>query len=170
MPVPTQPTQPAPGRAPRAPRRRRGGRPARTRAPLSSLQAQVLIVGAVLLLTLLFLMNLRRGEDGMVRVDGSVIRVELREFRMSPQSVSIRRGNVVVIATNRGAQVHNLQIETIVPRSSDERATPILAIKALQPGASGSNNASLSPGKYRWRSSIANDDDLGMYGVIEVRQ
>lgn len=170
MPVPTQPTQPSPGRTPRAPRRRRAGRPARSRAPLSPLQAQVLAVGVVLLLTLLYLVNLRRGDDGMVRVEGSTIRVELREFKMTPQSVSIRRGNVVVIATNRGAQVHNLQIETIVDRTSDDRAKPLLAIKAMQPGASASGNASLGPGRYRWRSSIANDDDLGMYGVIEVRQ
>jgi hypothetical protein len=130
----------------------------------------VLIVGAVLFLTLLYFVNLRRGEDGMVRVDDGVIRVELREFKMTPQAVSIKRGNVSIQVTNRGALVHNLQIETIVPRSSDEKAEQLLAIKAMQPGASASGNVSLSPGKYRWRSSIANDDDLGMYGVIEVRQ
>ncbi len=129
-----------------------------------------MIVGAVLLLALLYLVKLRAGEDGVVRVEGNVIRVELREFRMSPQSVSIKRGNIAVIATNRGAQVHNLQIETIVSRTTDEKAKQLLAIKAMQPGASASGNISLGPGKYRWRSSISNDDDLGMYGVIEVRQ
>lgn len=142
----------------------------RKRAPFSPAQAQVLIVGVALLLTLLYLVMLRGGQDGMVRVDAGQIRVELREFSMTPQSVSIRRGNIAVIATNRGKQVHNLQIETIVPRTTDEKAVQLLAIKAMQPGQTLSGNVSLSPGKYRWRSSISNDDDLGMYGVIEVRQ
>lgn len=127
-------------------------------------------MGAVLLLTLLYLVSLRGGQDGMVRMPPGQIDVELVEFAMKPQSVSIRRGNIAVTATNRGAQVHNLQIETIVPRSTDEKAKLLLAIKAMQPGETSSGNVTLGPGKYRWRSSIANDDDLGMYGVIEVRQ
>ena len=58
----------------------------------------------------------------------------------------------------------------IVPRSSDQKATPLLSISSMRPGETHSNGAVLAPGKYRWRSSISNDDDLGMYGVIEVRQ
>ena len=130
----------------------------------------MLLVGAVLLLVLLYLLSLRAGQDGTVRSPAGQIDVELVEFALRPQSVSIRRGNIAVNATNRGAQVHNLQIETIVPRSTDEKAKLLLAIKAMQPGETASGNVTLAPGKYRWRSSIANDDDLGMYGVIEVRQ
>ncbi|MEN0015728.1 MAG: hypothetical protein AAGC46_20330 [Solirubrobacteraceae bacterium] len=174
MPVPTQPTpgtpDPTSPRAPRAPRRQRGGRPARKRAPLSPLQAKVLLTGGILVATLLYLVVLRGGQDKMVRVDGSRINVTLREFSISPQSVSVKQGNVAVYATNLGHQVHNLVIETIVPRSSDEKATPVLQIPSMRPGESHSNGAVLAPGKYRWRSSISNDDDLGMYGTIEVRQ
>jgi hypothetical protein len=174
MPVPTQPNPETPqsssSRAPRAPRRQRGGRPARKRAPLSPLQAKVLITGTILVLTLLYLVVLRSGQDGMVRVNGSRIDVTLREFSISPQSVSIKQGNIAVYATNRGHQVHNLVIETIVPRSSDDKPTALLSIPSMRPGETHSNGAVLAPGKYRWRSSISNDDDLGMYGVIEVRQ
>ena len=105
-----------------------------------------------------------------MRLDGDRIDVELREFSLTPQSVSVPAGNIEVYAANRGTQVHNLVIETIVPRSSEDKPKPLLSISAMQPGEVKSGNTTLEPGKYRWRSSIANDDDLGMYGYIEVRQ
>lgn len=140
------------------------------RAPLTPLQAQVLIVGVVLLLTLLYLLYLRGGDDGMERIEGNRVDVTLREFALEPQSIRIDRGNIAIYATNKGNQVHNLQIETIVQRSTDERADNLMAIPAMRPGETKSGNVTLRPGKYKWRSSIANDDDLGMYGYIEVRQ
>lgn len=157
-------------RPPRTPRRSRAGRPARRRAPLTPLQAQVLLVGAAIVFALLYLVVLRGGQDKSVRLDGDRIDVELREFSLTPQSVSVPAGNIEVYAANRGTQVHNLVIETIVPRSSEDKPKPLLSISAMQPGEVKSGNTTLEPGKYRWRSSIANDDDLGMYGYIEVRQ
>lgn len=126
-------------------------------------------MGVVLLAALLYLVMLRGGQDATVRIDGNRIDVELSEFMLTPQSVSIPRGNIAVYATNKGAQVHNLQLETIVQRSTDEKARLLLAIPAMQPGETKGGNVTLPPGKYRWRSSIANDDDLGMYGTVEVR-
>lgn len=130
----------------------------------------MLLLGAAVAVSLLYLVWLRGGQDRSVRLDGDRIEVELREFSMTPQSVSIPAGNIEVYASNRGTQVHNLQIETIVPRSSDDKPKLLLGISAMQSGEVKSGNVTLEPGKYRWRSSIANDDDLGMYGVIEVRQ
>lgn len=127
-------------------------------------------MGAALLLALLYLLYLRAGDDGTVRVEGNRVDVELSEFRLTPQSVSVPKGTIAVYATNKGKQVHNLQIETIVQRSTDEKADNLMAIQAMRPGETKSNNVTLPPGKYKWRSSIANDDDLGMYGYIEVRQ
>lgn len=141
----------------------------RDRAPLSSTQVSVLAVGMAIVLTLVYLSLVRSSQAPIERIEGDRIKVELREFAMNPQNVSVKAGNIVIDATNRGSQVHNLQVETIVARSSDEKAKPLLQIQAMQPGATKSGNATLSPGQYRWRSSIANDDDLGMYGVIEVR-
>lgn len=106
----------------------------------------------------------------MVRITGERVDVELREFTLTPQSISVNQGTIAVYATNKGKQVHNLQIETIVQTSSDEKADNLMAIPAMRPGETKSNNVTLPPGKYKWRSSIANDDDLGMYGYIEVRQ
>jgi hypothetical protein len=130
----------------------------------------VLIVGAVLFATLLYIVVLRGGQDPMVRINSGRIDMTMREFTMTPQSVSVRQGNISVYVTNKGTQVHNLQIETIVPRSSDDKPKLLLGVKAMQPGETESGSVTLSPGKYRWRSSISNDDDLGMYGSIEVRQ
>lgn len=130
----------------------------------------MLLVGAAIALSLLYLVVLRHGQDKSIRLDGDRIDVQLREFSLTPQSVSIPAGNIEVYAENRGTQVHNLQIETIVPRSSEDKPKLLLGISAMQPGEVKSGNVTLEPGKYRWRSSIANDDDLGMYGVIEVRQ
>jgi hypothetical protein len=157
-------------RPPRTPRRSRAGRPIRRGASLTALQAQVLLIGAAIACTLIYLVFLRAGQDGSIRLDGDRIDVQLSEFSLQPQSVSIPAGNIEVYAVNHGTQVHNLQIETIVQTSSDEKADNLMAIQAMRPGETKSNNVTLPPGKYKWRSSIANDDDLGMYGYIEVRQ
>jgi len=167
----SEPTTPTSGRTPRTPRRSRAGRPVRKRASLSPTQATILVVGGLLLATLIFLVWLRSGQDPVARIEGQRIDVELNEFTIKPQQVSVKQGNIEVYATNTGKQVHNLQIETIVPRDSDAPPVPPrLAIKAMQPGQMNFGAVTLSPGKYKWRSSIANDDDLGMYGYIEVRQ
>lgn len=168
--MPVSSTSAPDGSAARPSRSRRLGRPVRRREPLTPLQARSLIVGGVLFVVLLYLVTLRGCQDGMVYVEGNRVEVTLREFRIEPQSISVKRGAIAFIVTNRGNVVHNLHIETIVPRSSNESAQKILEIKAMQPGQTNRGTQTLAPGKYRWRSTLANDDDLGMYGTIEVRQ
>lgn len=169
------PSPPSPVRNTKPPRRKRAGRPARRRAPLTPLQGRLLLVGGALFVTLLYLVLLRGGQDGIARIEPSAdgtttVHVTLSEFKIEPQSISVKRGAITFVVTNKGTQAHNLAVETIIPRSGDEQTQLLVGVKAMQPGQTNSNSYTLPPGKYRWRSSLANDDDLGMYGVIEVRQ
>lgn len=128
-----------------------------------------MLLGA-LLAVLLYLVLLRSSTDQTAYIEGNRVEVTLQEFRIVPQSISVERGAIALVVRNEGDLVHNLHIETIVPRSSGRRARKILEIKAMQPGEVGRGTVTLAPGRYRWRSTLANDDDLGMYGDVEVRQ
>lgn len=161
---------PAPDAQASPPRRRRLGRPVRRRQPLSPLQARALTVAGALLVVLLYLVLLRSSSDETAYIEGNRVEVTLSEFRIAPQSISVKRGAVAFVVRNDGDLVHNLHIETIVPRATGERARKILQIAAMQPGEVGRGTVTLAPGRYRWRSTLANDDDLGMYGDVEVRQ
>lgn len=167
MPVSSTPAPDAP--ASRPPRRHLG-RPVRRREPLTPVQARAVVIAGALLAVLLYLVLLCSSTDETAYVEGNRVEVTLNEFRIAPQSISVKRGAVAFVVRNDGELVHNLHIETIVPRSSGERARKILQIKAMQPGEVGRGTVTLAPGRYRWRSTLANDDDLGMYGDVEVRQ
>ena len=130
-------------------------------------------MGAAIAATLLYLVILRGSSDPGERVTGNRVAVTLSEFKIVPQSINVKQGNLQLIVTNKGKQIHNLQIESIVDPASDAQPTILLRVPAMQPGQtkeSPAGGATLPPGKYVWRSSISNDDDLGMYGNVEVRQ
>lgn len=146
------------------------GRPVRQRKWLTPRHQQFLIIGAVTFLLLAYLLGLQSCRDEMRYIDGNRVEVTLSEYRIDPRAISVKQGPISFVVTNRGTGVHNLHIETIVPRASDQRTRKLLQIKAMRPGEVQRGIQTLAPGRYRWRSTLANDDDLGMHGTIEVRQ
>ena len=97
-----------------------------------------------------------------------VARVTLDEYAITPQDISVPSGRVQLVARNVGRLTHNFRIE-VPPASPDERAEPLATTPTAQPGTTVHKTLSLKPGTYRMRCTLANHDDLGMYGTLLVR-
>jgi len=109
------------------------------------------------------------GAAPTVRMRTHVVRLELDEYRIVPQSVSVPAGRVTIVAVNRGILTHDVAVERGHADVEGQRAV-LAATGIIMPGASGSLTLTLShPGRYELRSTIANQADLGMYGTLIVR-
>jgi uncharacterized cupredoxin-like copper-binding protein len=96
------------------------------------------------------------------------VRVTLDEYAIAPQAVSVPSGRVELIARNVGRLTHNLRVER-PPESPEDQAEPLAGTPTAQPGQTVRVTVALKPGTYRMRCSLANHDDLGMYGELLVR-
>jgi uncharacterized cupredoxin-like copper-binding protein len=108
------------------------------------------------------------GDDGPVRERTPVVRVTLDEYAIAPQDVSVPSGRVELIARNVGRLTHNLRVER-PPKEPEDQAAPLASTPTAQPGQTVRVTVDLKPGTYRMRCSLANHDDLGMYGELTVR-
>jgi plastocyanin len=108
-------------------------------------------------------------DDRREPMPGGVVRVTLDDYAIAPQEVSVRSGRVELVARNVGRVTHNLRVE--VPAGDpEEQAEPLATTPTAQPGQTVRTTVRLRPGTYRMRCSLANHDDLGMYGTILVRR
>jgi plastocyanin len=107
-------------------------------------------------------------EDREVREREPVVRVTLDDYAISPQDISVPAGRVELVARNVGRLTHNLRIE-VPPDTPEDEARPLGTTPTAQPGATVTTTVRLNPGTYRMRCSLANHDDLGMYGTLLVR-
>ena len=108
------------------------------------------------------------GKDDPVEIEGRTLRLRLDEFRMTPQDVRVRAGRLRIVATNVGRLTHNVKI---VRQDEDDLEAPpveIAGTRTAQPGESVPVTVDLKPGTYRLACTIANHDDLGQYGTLEV--
>src|ERR671926_488334 len=108
------------------------------------------------------------GDDTPRRVDRPVLRVRLDEYKITPQDVSVPAGRLQIVARNDGRLTHNLRIE-LPPKDPDEQTRQLGGTPTAHPGQTVRATVTLRPGKYRITGTIANHDDLGMYGTLIVR-
>src|SRR4051794_37027891 len=97
-----------------------------------------------------------------------LVRVTLDDYAISPQDVSVPSRRVELVARNVGRPPHNLRIE-VPPDTPEDQPRPLGTTPTAQPGATVTTTVRLKPGTYRMRCSLANHDDLGMYGTLLVR-
>lgn len=105
--------------------------------------------------------------DEPVQVSDGTLRVTLDEYRVTPKRVTAPAGELRIIARNDGRLNHNLRVE--LPRDSvgrPERA--IGGTPTARPNTTVEGTVRLAPGKYRLACTIANHDDLGVWGELEV--
>lgn len=111
------------------------------------------------------------GDDDPVRIEGRELRVELDEFRIVPEDVSVAPGRLRIVATNVGRLTHNLHV---VKENEDDREAPptdLGGTGTAQPGETATFTfENLEPGEYRIVCTISNHDDLGQYGELIVRE
>jgi plastocyanin len=109
------------------------------------------------------------GSDDRTRVSGPVVRVTLEDYAIVPQDLSVPSGRVELVARNAGRLTHNLRVE-VPPEDPGKESRQVGGTPTAHPGRTVRATITLKPGTYRLRCSLANHDDLGMYGSLFVRR
>jgi uncharacterized cupredoxin-like copper-binding protein len=110
------------------------------------------------------------GDDDVFRTDRPVLRVTLDEYRIVPQNIVVKPGRTKLVVRNTGRLTHNLVIQ--IPEGPDGKPVEIPGgrVGTMQPGETAEPvKVTLRPGTYRLVCTIANHDDLGQYGTLEVK-
>jgi hypothetical protein len=103
-----------------------------------------------------------------VVVDGSVLRLRLDEFRITPQLVQVHPGRLKIIAYNTGQLTHNLKIE-LEHRDSSGQPVILGGTPTALPGGEVEAKLTLAAGRYMMVDSLANHVDLGQFGTLIVK-
>ena len=102
-------------------------------------------------------------------IENRTLTVRLTEYRLEPQDVRVRAGRLRVVAVNRGRLTHNLHVLREDPEDRERSPDDLGGTATAQPGDTRRHTfTDLDPGEYRIACTIANHDDLGMYGTLEV--
>ena len=87
------------------------------------------------------------------------------EYRFDPWRITVRakgqRARLKIVLSNKGSLAHNIHIRE---GDRDLAETP-----SFPDGQSRSVSATLPPGSYRYVCTVADHEDLGMVGDLEVR-
>ena len=86
--------------------------------------------------------------------------VALTEYRVTPETVRAYAGTLTITVRNAGTLTHNLVISL---GTQNEAFSP-----DLTPGTSTTMTVDLAPGKYMLRSTISEDQSLGLWGTLDV--
>jgi len=110
------------------------------------------------------------GGDGAYRTERPLVHITLDEYRIVPQSISVKRGRLKLVVRNTGRLTHNLVVQEEDGPAGEPVEIPGGRVATMQPGQSGAPiKVNLRAGDYRIVCTIANHDDLGQFGTLEVR-
>jgi plastocyanin len=101
------------------------------------------------------------GGEPSARARDRAVRIVLDDFSIRPQTVRGRDGRLRFDIVNRGRAGHNFRLR----RGPGEP----LKVTTLLPGDSESVTADLPAGDYRMVCTVANHEELGMYGTLVLR-
>jgi plastocyanin len=125
------------------------------------------------LLALLALGAAGCGGGDTVDVTGGVVRLDVDEYRIIPDKVTVPAGRVKILIHDTGLLTHNVHVED--PGDLDEQGNPrdLGGTPTAHPGTGPPTRESvtltLAPGKYRLVCTIANHEVLGQYGTLDVK-
>ncbi len=109
------------------------------------------------------------GGDEPAVVPARTLTVALTEYRLDPQDVRVRAGRLRVVAVNRGTLPHNLHVVREDPEDRERTPDDLGGTPTAQPGDTRRHTfRRLRRGTYRIVCTVANHDDLGMRGTLEV--
>jgi len=102
------------------------------------------------------------------------LEIALGEWALSPEARAIRPGPVTLVITNRGKFRHGLELEIrrVDDRHGhgDDRGDDDAKSIRLSPGEATRMTLNLAPGVYELECFVSHHDELGMRGVLEVRE
>ncbi|MDQ3953335.1 MAG: plastocyanin/azurin family copper-binding protein [Actinomycetota bacterium] len=98
------------------------------------------------------------------------LEVVLGEWAVTPEAEAIRPGRVTFVVHNRGTMGHGFEIE-LEGDSSGPGSGDLFEAEGevLEPGESARMTVTLPPGTYEIECLVDGHDDMGMEGVLEVR-
>lgn len=88
------------------------------------------------------------------------VRIALSEYRVIPQSVRARPGQLVLVVENHGRLAHDLAVSA--------HGQILAQTPPLLPGATAVLSLALGPGNYLMSSTLFSDQALGAYGTLNV--
>jgi plastocyanin len=118
--------------------------------------ATVLVIAAIVLVVLE-----SGGDEPAARAADRRVTIVLDDFRYRPQTIRARTGRLTVTLDSRGRLGHNFNLR--------KGGRPVAKVTTLKPGVRETKRLDLSRGDYRMFCSIANHEELGMYGTLTVR-
>jgi hypothetical protein len=89
------------------------------------------------------------------------LRLALTEYRLRPQRVQAKAGQLTILVHNYGRLTHDLAVSRGGHTASSTQPIP--------PGGNTELVLTLRPGQYLMASTILYDQDLGLYGTLVVR-
>lgn len=97
---------------------------------------------------------------------GEPVRIAADEYRFDPNRIVVKRAGrgaatLRIVLANRGSLAHNLHV-----RDGDR---DLGSIQSFRPGEERSLSVRLQTGSYRFVCTVADHEELGMVGEIEVR-
>ena len=101
------------------------------------------------------------GDDPAARAADRRVTIVLDDFRYRPQTIRARAGRLSVVLLSRGRLGHNFNLR--------KGGRPVVEVSTLKPGVRETKRIDLTRGDYRMFCSIANHEELGMYGTLTVR-
>jgi plastocyanin len=105
----------------------------------------------------------------VTEIESRTLRVQLTEYRLDPQDVRVKAGRLRLVAVNRGRLNHNVHVVRQDPDDRERSPEDLGGTQTTKPGESlGETITDLEPGEYRIVCTVANHDDLGMYGTLEA--
>jgi plastocyanin len=113
------------------------------------------------------------GGGDTVHVAGGIVRLDVDEYRIIPNKVSVPAGQVKILIHDTGLLTHNVHIED--PSQLDKQGNPLdlggtrTAHPGSGPTARQAVTLTLAPGTYRMVCTIANHEVLGQYGTLVVK-
>lgn len=90
-----------------------------------------------------------------------VVSVRIDDFRLHPQVIRTRAGMVTFRVRNRGRLPHNFRVRGI--------GGTRMKLSTLLPGESVARTVRMGRGDWRMFCSLANHEELGLYGTLVVR-
>jgi hypothetical protein len=99
------------------------------------------------------------GHTTSVPLGGAVTVLEF-EYHLTPGSVHARAGSLTFLARNFGRLTHDLVINS--------GPGALVGTKPIPPGSSARLTVDLPPGHYTLVSNMFDDQNLGLYGSLEV--
>jgi hypothetical protein len=89
-----------------------------------------------------------------------IVRVAVTEYRVVPQSIHAKAGQLTLVVENDGRLAHTLAIS--------RHGNVLGQTMPLQPGATAPLTVDLRPGSYLMTSTLFSDQALGLYGTLTV--